>query len=256
MTNAFQPVYVICQREFIRFFREKSRWIGTLARPVLWLFVVGNGMSALIQPQGRFSYLQFIFPGMVGMTIMFSAILSSSSIVWDREFGFMKEMLVAPISRLSIVMGKAVSGTVISALQAVVILVLIPFLGISVSAAQCAWLVAASVLVSFCFTSMGVLIAACIKSFDGYNVVMNFLVMPMFLLSGAMYPVTSMPAVLRQLSYVNPATYCVDLFKHILLAAKMPPVGPEFPLAFDLLIIVALSAITMALAPLLFDRKE
>jgi ABC-2 type transport system permease protein len=254
--NSLQPVYVICQREFIRFFREKSRYLGTLARPVLWLFVVGNGMSALIKPQGRFSYLQFIFPGMIGMTIMFSAILSSASIVWDREFGFMKEMLVAPISRLSIVFGKAISGTVISVLQAVIILILIPVLGISVTAAQFTWVVAASVLVSFCFTSMGILIAACIRSFDGYNVIMNFLVMPMFLLSGAMYPVTSMPAVLRQLSYLNPATYCVDLFKHILLRNATPPAGPEFILAFDLLVAVALSVVTMTLAALLFKKKE
>lgn len=251
-----QPVYVICQRDFIRFFREKSRYLGTLARPVLWLFVVGNGMSAFIKPQGGFSYLQFIFPGMVGMTIMFSAVLSSASIVLDREFGFMKEMLVAPISRLSIILGKAVSGTVISVLQAVILLLLIPVLGISVTAGQFTLVVAASVLVSFSFTSMGILIAACIRSFDGYNVVMNFLVMPMFLLSGAMYPVTSMPPVLRQLSLLNPATYCVDLFKHILLRNATPPAGPEFSLAFDLLVVVALSAVTMALAVLSFKRKE
>ena len=109
-----RPIYVICMREFIKFFREKSRLLGTLARPVLWLFVVGNGMSALIRPQAGFSYLQFIFPGMIGMTILFSSIFSSISIVWDREFGFMKEMLVAPISRTSIVVGKAISGTLIS----------------------------------------------------------------------------------------------------------------------------------------------
>ena len=254
--NSLQPVYIICQREFIRFFREKSRIFGTLARPVLWLLVIGNGMSALIKPQDGFSYLQFIFPGMIAMTIMFSAILSSASIVWDREFGFMKELLVAPISRLSIVFGKAISGTVLSVLQAVIILLLIPFLGISVTAAKFAWVVAASVLVSFCITSMGILIAACIRSFEGYNVVMNFLVMPMFLFSGAMYPVTSMPQVLRQLSYLNPVTYCVDLFKHILLRNERPPAGPEFSLAFDLLIVATLSVVTMTLAVLAFKKRQ
>ena len=194
-----RPVYVICMREFIKFFREKSRLLGTLARPVLWLFVVGNGMSALIRPQTGFSYLQFIFPGMIGMTILFSSIFSSISIVWDREFGFMKEMLVAPISRLSIVVGKAVSGTFISVAQAVIILVLVPFLGIRLSAAQFFEVVAVAVLVSFCITSLGILIAARLTSFDGFNIIMNFLVMPMLFLSGAMYPVTSMPAALRHL---------------------------------------------------------
>jgi len=251
-----RPIYVICLREFIKFFREKSRLLGTLARPVLWLFVVGNGMSALIKPQAGFSYLQFIFPGMIGMTILFSSIFSSISIVWDREFGFMKEMLVAPISRLSIVFGKAISGTFISVAQAVIILVLIPILGIHITLMQFVEVVAVSFLVSFCITSLGILIAARLTSFDGFNIIMNFLVMPMFFLSGAMYPVTSMPIVLRGLSHVNPLTYGIDAFKHVLLKSGAPPLGPEFPLALDLFIVAAISIIMISLAALSFRRKE
>ena len=226
----FRPIYVICLREFKKFFREKSRLLGTLARPVLWLFVVGNGMNSLIRPQVGFSYLQFIFPGMIGMTILFSSIFSSISIVWDREFGFMKEMLVAPISRLSIVIGKAISGTLISVAQAVIILVLIPFLGIHLTVMQFFEVVAVSLLVSFCITSLGILIAARLTSFDGFNIIMNFLVMPMLFLSGAMYPVTSMPPALRHLTQINPLTYGIDAFKHVLLRNATPPLGPEFPL--------------------------
>jgi ABC-2 type transport system permease protein len=251
-----RPIYVICLREFIQFFREKSRLLGTLARPVLWLFVVGNGMSALIKPQAGFSYLRFIFPGMIGMTILFSSIFSSISIVWDREFGFMKEMLVAPISRLSIVFGKAISGTFISVAQAVIILVLIPVLGIHITFMQFVEVVAVSFLVSFCITSLGILIAARLTSFDGFNIIMNFLVMPMFFLSGAMYPVTSMPIVLRGLSHVNPLTYGIDAFKHALLKSGAPPLGPEFPLALDLFIVAAVSAFMLSLAALSFRRKE
>jgi ABC-2 type transport system permease protein len=252
----FRPIYVICLREFIKFFREKSRLLGTLARPVLWLFVVGNGMSALISPQAGFSYLQFIFPGMIGMTILFASIFSSISIVWDREFGFMKEMLVAPISRLSIVVGKAVSGTAISAAQAVIILVLVPLLGIRLTALQFFEVTALSVLVSFSITSLGILIAARLTSFDGFNIIMNFLVMPMFFLSGAMYPVTSMPDALRQLTYLNPLTYGIDSLKHILLASATPPMGPEFPLGLDIAVIVTLSAVMLTLAALSFRRKD
>jgi ABC-2 type transport system permease protein len=243
-------------REFIKFFREKSRLLGTLARPVLWLFVVGNGMSSLIRPQTGFSYLQFIFPGMIGMTILFSSIFSSISIVWDREFGFMKEMLVAPISRLSIVVGKAVSGTFISVAQAVIILVLVPFLGIRLSAIQFFEVVAVAVLVSFCITSLGILIAARLTSFDGFNIIMNFLVMPMLFLSGAMYPVTAMPAALRELTMLNPLTYGVDAFKHILLRDGTPPLGPEFPLILDLAVVGAVSAVMLVLAALSFRKKE
>jgi ABC-2 type transport system permease protein len=252
----WRPVYVICLREFIKFFREKSRLLGTLARPVLWLFVVGNGMSSLIRPQVGFSYLQFIFPGMIGMTILFSSIFSSISIVWDREFGFMKEMLVAPISRSSIVIGKAISGTLISVAQAVIIMVLIPFLGLRITFLQFGEVVAVSVLVSFCITSLGILIAARLTSFDGFNIIMNFLVMPMLFLSGAMYPVTAMPTALRQLTLINPLTYGIDAFKHVLLANGTPPLGPEFPLAVDLLVVSAISIVMIVLAAISFRRKE
>ncbi len=252
----WRPVYVICLREFKKFFREKSRLLGTLARPVLWLFVVGNGMNSLIRPQVGFSYLQFIFPGMIGMTILFSSIFSSISIVWDREFGFMKEMLVAPISRLSIVIGKAVSGTAISVAQAIIILALTPFLGIHLTIMQFIEVVAASVLVSFCITSLGILIAARLTSFDGFNIIMNFLVMPMLFLSGAMYPVTSMPGVLRQLTLINPLTYGIDVFKHILLRNATPPLGPEFLLSLDLIIVAVFSIIMLTLAALSFRTKS
>ena len=252
----WRPVYVICMREFIKFFREKSRLLGTLARPVLWLFVVGNGMSTLIRPQAGFSYLQFIFPGMIGMTILFSSIFSSISIVWDREFGFMKEMLVAPISRLSIVIGKTISGTLISVAQAVIILMLIPFLGMRITVMQFIEVVSISVLVSFCITSLGILIAARLTSFDGFNIIMNFLVMPMLFLSGAMYPVTSMPAALRHLTLLNPLTYGIDAFKHVLLKNGTPPLGPEFPLFLDLSLVTAVSLVMLTLAALSFRRKE
>jgi ABC-2 type transport system permease protein len=252
----FRPIYVICLREFKKFFREKSRLLGTLARPVLWLFVVGNGMSALIRPQVGFSYLQFIFPGMIGMTILFASIFSSISIVWDREFGFMKEMLVAPISRLSIVIGKAISGTAISVAQAVIILILIPFLGIRLTSMQFAAVVAVSILVSFCITSIGILIAARLTSFDGFNIIMNFLVMPMFFLSGAMYPVSSMPPTLRQLTHINPLTYGIDAFKHVLLRNPTPPLGPEFSLYTDITIVTAISVIMLTFAALSFRRKD
>jgi len=251
-----RPIYVICMREFIKFFREKSRLLGTLARPVIWLFVVGNDMSSLIKTHVGFSYLQFIFPGMIGMTILFSSIFSSISIVWDREFGFMKEMLVAPISRMSIVVGKAISGTLISVAQAIIIMVLIPFLGIRITFLQFSEVVAVSVLVSFCITSLGILIAARLTSFDGFNIIMNFLVMPMLFLSGAMYPVTAMPVALRQLTLINPLTYGIDAFKHVLLRNGTPPLGPEFSLELDLAVVTAISLIMLTLAALSFRRKE
>lgn len=249
-----QPVIVICQREFIRFFRVRSRWLDALARPLLWLLVVGNGLNAIVRPQGPHSYLQTIFPGIVAMTILYSAIFSSATIVWDREFGFLREMLVAPISRRAIVVGKVLAGTSISVLEAIVVLLLGPFLGLTPSAIQVVWLLLAAVIVSFGVTSLGVLLSASVRTFDGYNLVMNFLVMPLFLLSGAMYPVASMPPLLRQVSLCNPVTYCVDVFKHVLLGTS--PGGPEFTLARDLAVVAALGVVALALAARAFRRKD
>jgi ABC-2 type transport system permease protein len=138
----------------------------------------------------------------------------------------------------------------------VIIMVLIPFLGISVTVMQVVEIVLVSVLVSFCITSLGILIAARLTSFDGFNIIMNFLVMPMLFLSGAMYPVTAMPPALRQLTLINPLTYGIDAFKHVLLRNGEPPLGPEFPLAIDLLIVTAISIVMIILATLSFRKKE
>src|SRR3990172_6596531 len=125
-------VYVIVAREFKKFLREKSRLVSTIARPLVWLFLVGGGMSRLVPGGGGVSYMQFIFPGILGMTILFSSIFSSISIIWDKEFGFMKEILVAPISRFSVVIGKAMSGMLLSTIQAVIVLALFPLLGLRI----------------------------------------------------------------------------------------------------------------------------
>src|SRR3989338_10728147 len=138
----FNAIYVIVAREFKKFVREKSRLISAIARPLVWLFLVGAGMSRLVAPVGGVSYMQFIFPGILGMTILFSSMFSSISIIWDKEFGFMKEILVAPVSRTSIVMVKALSGTIISTIQAVIILMIFPFLGIKIGITGIAFTIA------------------------------------------------------------------------------------------------------------------
>ncbi len=249
-----RPVEIICRRELIRFFRVRSRWLDALARPLLWLLVVGNGLSAIVRPQGPHSYLQTIFPGIVAMTILFAAIFSSATIVWDREFGFLREMLVAPISRRAIVLGKVAAGTLIAGAEAAVVLLVTPLLGLRPTAAQLGGLLAAVAVVSFSVTALGVLLSATVRTFDGYNLVMNFLVMPLFLLSGAMYPVASMPPVLRHLSLANPVTYCVDVFKHVLLGGV--GAGPEFSLTRDLAVVTALGVAALLLAARAFRRRE
>ncbi len=249
-----KAVYVIAYREFRKFIRERSRIAGTMARPILWLFIVGAGMGRLVRPGGGVSYTQFIFPGMLGLTILFASIFSAISIVWDREFGFLKEILVAPISRFSIVFGKAMAGTSISMLQVLLMMVFIPVLGIKITFVQFILTVFTAGLLAFALTSLGIMVASRMASYEGFNIIMNFLVMPMFFLSGAMYPVRLLPSVLREVTHLNPLTYGVDAMKNILLTEAAGVMGPEYPLWLDLSLVSGFLIVMVVLANHSFRR--
>jgi ABC-2 type transport system permease protein len=239
----------------IKFMRERGKLVSTLARPLLWLFLVGGGMSRLVSPDIGMPYTQFIFPGIIGMTILFSSIFSSISIIWDKEFGFMKEMLVAPVPRFSIVVGKALSGTLVSTIQALLILLFYPLLGLDLSASQVLLIAAISVLLSFCISSLGILIATFYESFESFSVIMNFIVMPMFFLSGAMYPVKLLPPVLGIFSRINPLTYGIDALKYMIFP-ETASLTHDFPLLLDVSVIIGASGVFVLLAATVFERKK
>ncbi len=252
----FNAIYVIVAREFKKFIREKSRLISAIARPLLWLFIVGAGISRLVPRETGVPYTQFIFPGIIGMTILFSSILSSISIIWEKEFGFMKEILVAPVSRLSIVVGKALSGTIVSTLQSVIIVALFPFLGFQLSIMQIAAVILICALVSFCISAFGIVLASFYDSYESFSVIMNFIIMPMFFLSGAMYPVKLLPDILKVLSKINPLTYGIDALKHVIFPRGIGSMGPDFSLLTSISVIVISSMIFVLLAGRAFERKQ
>ncbi|MBI5057357.1 MAG: ABC transporter permease [Nitrospirae bacterium] len=233
--------------------REKSRLISTLMRPLIWLFLVGGGMSRLVTPGMGVSYMQFIFPGILGMTVLFSSIFSSISIIWDKEFGLMKEILVAPVSRLSIVIGKALSGTIISVIQATIILMLFPFLGIKLSLLSIPYAIAISFLLAFCISALGIIIATFFENMESFSSIMNFIVMPMFFLSGAMYPVKNLPEILKLISKLNPLTFGIDALKHAIFRDTMIF---DFPLWIDLSVLIISSTVFVVLAGIMFERKK
>ncbi len=252
-------VYVIVLREFKRFFRQKGRLLTTLVRPLLWLFIVGTGLSRLVAPvddggNGAGEYMQFLLPGVIGMTILFSSIFSTMSVVWDREFGFLREMLVAPVSRLTIVVGKLLSGTALSLFQGMMLLIVAPFIGIEVGPGEVVAMVFLVSLVSFSLTAFGLFIAAHLKSLEGFNVIMNFIILPMFFLSGALYPVEHLPTPLRLVTYINPLSYGVDAFKHVLLPDG-GRLSAEFPLILDILFVSVFAVVMMALSARAFSRR-
>jgi ABC-2 type transport system permease protein len=202
------------------------------------------------------TYIQFIFPGILGMTILFSSIFSSISIIWDKEFGFMKEILVAPVSRFSVVIGKATSGMVLSTFQAVIVLCLFPFIGLRLDPVQIVGVILVSAILSFALASFGILLASFYESYESFSVIMNFIVMPMFFLSGAMYPVKLLPAMLKVVSKLNPLTYGVDALKNIVFPYETGRMSADFSLFTDLTVILILSLVFVLIAGKAFERKQ
>lgn len=251
----FNAIYVIVAREFKKFIREKTRLISTIARPVVWLFLVGAGMSRLVSPVGGVSYMQFIFPGILGMTILFSSMFSSISIIWDKEFGFMKEILVAPVSRFSIVIGKALSGTIVSTIQAVIVLALFPFLGLKLGALNIVGIILICAALSFSISAFGIVLATFYESYESFSVIMNFIIMPMFFLSGAMYPVKLLPEILKFVAKLNPLTYGIDALKHLISPLAKWPMGPDFNIITDLSVVIITSIAFVLIGGKAFERK-
>jgi ABC-2 type transport system permease protein len=252
----FNAIYVIVAREFKKFIRERSRLFSAIARPLLWLFIVGAGISRLVPRDTGVPYTQFIFPGIIGMTILFSSIFSSISIIWDKEFGFMKEILVAPVSRFSIVIGKALSGTIVSTLQATIILALFPVVGFKLGVLQIVSVIFICISISFCISAFGIVLATFYESYESFSVIMNFIIMPMFFLSGAMYPVRLLPDILQIAAKVNPLTYGIDAIKNVLFTRETGPMGPDFSPIADAAIIFLLSIAFVLIAARLFERKK
>ena len=252
----FKAIYVIVMRELKRFFRQKSRFITTFIRPLTWLFLIGGGLKVLVKEDSSISYQQFILPGILGMAILFSSIFSAISIVWDREFGFLREILIAPIPRFSIVIGKVISGTIISTFQALILLVFIPIMGLNISISGLFILLFEIIILSSSLTAFGILIASFMKSFEGFNVVMNFIIMPMFFLSGAMYPVKLLPIFMQGFTVINPLTYGIDSFKNILFNNNYSLLNPDFSLFIDTIFVILFGIMLLILATISFRRME
>lgn len=255
MMPALNAIYVLVARELKKLVRARSRLVSSIARPILWLFLVGGGMGRLVGPMGGMTYTQFIFPGILGMTILFSAIFSSISIIWDKEFGFLKEILVAPIPRYSIVVGKALSGTAVSSIQAAIVLMCFPLVGMKLGISEIVSVFLICVTVSFAISAFGIVLAIFFDSYESFTVIMNFIVMPMFFLSGAMYPVKLLPEVLQWLARLNPLTYGIDALKHIMIPASEGPMNPDFPIALDLGVIAVLSLVFVIIGAKFFEKK-
>lgn len=255
--NNLRAIYAIWLRDIIRYKRDRSRVISSLAQPVLFLFVFGNGLAQGLSINigggaagAEKGYVAFIFPGIIGMTLLFTSMFTAISIVWDREFGFLKEVMVAPISRSSVAVGKALGGSTVALIQGAIVLLLAPILGVNFSLLLVIVILPVMLLLSFSLTSMGIVVAARMQTMEGFQMIMNFLIMPLFILSGAMFPLKRLPEWLRVLTRIDPVAYGVDALRGLMLGPKLA----EFPLTLDLTVMAVFGAIMISAAVYLFEK--
>jgi ABC-2 type transport system permease protein len=230
-------LYAIWLREFKVFLREHSRLVAAIFTPLLWLFVIGSGFGSTLHPSvttttpvttaatttttstvaADINYQKFIFPGIISMSVIFSSVFFGSYIIWDRKFDFLKSVMVAPVSRDTIFTGKTLGGMTNSLVQVAILLVIGGLIGIHFSALSLAQTIAIALLLSFCLTSLGLAIGSYIESLEGFQLIVSFVVFPLFFLSGALFPLSNLPRWLSILTKIDPATYAVDALRNTML---------------------------------------
>jgi len=250
------PIYTMWLRQMKRFLRVKARLASSILMPFLFLAFLGLPLSFIpareIQwmPVGL-NFLDFLAPGIVGMTLLFAATMSGASVIWDKEFGFLKEVLVAPVNRFSIILGRSLGGMTTAVIQALIIVAIAVAMGVKISSVSGFFLsIVFMILICATFTGFGLILATKLGDMEGFMSIMNLIIMPIFFLSGAFFPLQAMPAWLRYIMYVNPLTYGVDGLRGTLVG------GAAFPLWLDFTVLLILSIVLAGLGAYFFSKME
>jgi len=263
--NDLRAIRIVWLRDLIRYWRDKPRMIASVLQPALYLFVFGTGMGAGMRPTGGIDLRVFLYPGVMAMATLFTCFFSAGSIVWDREFGFMREMLVAPVRRYAIIVGKAFGGATAGMAQGVLVLAFGPLIGVSFTPLLVLVLLVELMILAFAVTSIGVLVATRIKSFQAFMALVQIIVMPMFFLSGALFPMRNLPAWLHASTLADPLTYAVDPMRRAVLA-RVSGADPSgfgvtwsgwaVPTIVELAIVLATGIIALMFAARGFGKSE
>lgn len=244
-------IYILWLRQIKRYLRSKSRIVGSLAQPALYLVAMGMGFGPIYRQAGEGSYLQFLAPGIIAMSLLFTSIFSGIEIIWDRQFGFLKETLVAPVSRMQIMIGRTLGGATVATLQGITVLGIAFLIGFRPQNFADVFLaIPLMILISLFFTGLGTAIASSLDDMQGFQLIMNFMIMPIFFLSGALFPLKELPPVLNIVTRLNPLSYGVDGLRGTLAGMA------HFGLATDLIILTSATMVVLAIGSYLFSKIQ
>jgi len=261
MAEIWRGTWVVAYRELLRFVSERSRILSSFAMPLLFLVIFGAGFTNVIGTLAPgVNFIQFMYPGIIAMTVLTSSLFAGISVVWDREFGFLKEILVAPIGRTGIVLGKAIGATFVALLQALIMLALAPILGVSLSPGLVAGLIPLVVVISLGLSGLGILIASFMTSQQGFQVLIQILIFPLIFLAGVFFPVNAVPLWMEVISKINPLTYGVDAIRQLFLGSNVglgvAVFGHTMTIIEEVIVVGGLSAILLGGAIVAFNRQE
>jgi len=246
-----EAIYILWLRQLKRYVRNKSRIIGSLGQPLLFLVALGFGVGPLYQKAGHGNYIEFLAPGVIAMGILFTAIFSGVEIIWDRQFGFLKETLVAPVSRLNIMIGRTLGGATVAMIQGIIVFLLsiaIGFRPMNIILIPLSFVF--MFLIAILFTSIGTAIGSMLDDMQGFQLIMNFLVMPLFFLSGALFPLNGIPQFLAIIAAVDPLSYGIDGLRETIGS------GAHFGMGIDIAVLSILSVLLLALGAYLFSKIQ
>lgn len=267
-----RAIYIIWRRDVIRYWRDRTRLLTSFAQPLLFLVIFGTGLASALRGVGGafgggFSYQQFIYPGIISLAVLFTSVFSAISIIWDREFGFLKEVLVAPIDRSAVAVGKTLGGATQALFQGLILLVLAPLVGVALTPLSLLELAALIFCLAFALTALGVAVASRMRSTQGFQFVINFLIQPAFFLSGALFPIVGLPAWMTVLTRLDPAAYGVDPIRRVVLADSGVPAtvldqfgltlfGQRLSIPVETAVLLSFGVLMMGLAVLNFRRRD
>ncbi len=244
-------IYILWLRELKRYVRSRAMIVASLGQPLLYLLVLGFGLGPVFAKAGNGSYLQFVAPGVIGMSVLFSAVFSGIGLLWDRQFGFLKETLVAPVPRFTIMIGKTLGAATVATIQGLLVLVICLLAGFRpVSWAMLPVAIGFMIMTAIVFAGLGMAIGSTLKDIQGMQLIMNFVVMPIYFLSGALFPLEGLPGVLSFLTRIDPLSYGIDALRNTLLGTS------QFAPGASLAVLCVAAVIFVALGSFSFSRIE